>query len=112
MELRPLLDAVVGQRAAVLELLAREDQALLVLWDLLLVVDARLDTLDRVTGRNMDSDYLAGKNFYEDFKIPIHVMIQPDPAFGQQSAFGEKRTLGILGIYHKLTHNVWAVNAQ
>jgi len=36
-ERRLLLDVVVGQRPAVLELLAGEDQALLVGWDALLV---------------------------------------------------------------------------
>ena len=45
---RLLLDVVVGQRAAVLELLAGEDEALLVRGDALLVLDLRLDVLDRV----------------------------------------------------------------
>ena len=47
-ERRLLLDVVVGQRAAVLELLASEDQALLVRRDALLVLDLGLDVLDRV----------------------------------------------------------------
>ena len=47
-ERRLLLDVVVRQRAAVLELLAREDQALLVRRDALLVVDLLLDVLDGV----------------------------------------------------------------
>ena len=42
MERRLLLDVIVGQSAAVLELLAREDQALLVRRDALLVLDLRL----------------------------------------------------------------------
>ena len=40
-ESRLLLDVVIGERAAVFELLAGEDQALLVWWDALLVCDAR-----------------------------------------------------------------------
>merc|ERR1719231_1756592 len=43
-----LLDVVVLEGAAVLELLAREDQALLVRRDSLLVLDLGLDSLDGV----------------------------------------------------------------
>jgi hypothetical protein len=45
---RLLLDVVVGERAAVLQLLAREDQALLVGRDALLVLDFLLHVLDGV----------------------------------------------------------------
>ena len=45
---RLLLDVVVGERAAVFELLSRKDQTLLVGRDALLVLDLRLDVLDRV----------------------------------------------------------------
>ena len=43
-----LLDVVVRKSAAVLELLAGEDQALLVRWDTLLVLDLGLDIVDGV----------------------------------------------------------------
>ena len=43
MQRRLLLDVVVTERATVLELLAREDQALLVWGDALLVLDLGLD---------------------------------------------------------------------
>jgi hypothetical protein len=49
MQSRLLLDVVVRQRAPVLELLAREDQALLVWRDALLVLDLLLDVVDRVS---------------------------------------------------------------
>ena len=45
----PLLDVVVRERAAVLELLAREDEALLVRRDALLVLHLLLDVLDAVS---------------------------------------------------------------
>jgi hypothetical protein len=45
MKRRLLLDVVVGQRAPVLELLAREDQPLLVRRDALLVLNFGLDVL-------------------------------------------------------------------
>merc|ERR1712028_78838 len=43
-----LLDVVVGESAAVLELLAREDKALLVRGDALLILDLALDHVDGV----------------------------------------------------------------
>ena len=55
-----LLDVVVGEGAAVLELLAGEDEALLVGGDALLVLDLRLDVVDRVRGLNLQGDGLAG----------------------------------------------------
>mgnify|MGYP006098263805 CR=1 FL=1 len=48
MEGRLLLDVVVRERAAVLELLAREDEALLIRRDALLVLDLLLHVLNRV----------------------------------------------------------------
>ena len=52
---RLLLDVVVGQSAAVLKLLAREDQPLLVRRDALLVLDLRLHVLDRVAALDLES---------------------------------------------------------
>jgi hypothetical protein len=46
MECGLLLDVVVGESAAVFELFAGEDQALLVGWDALLVCDEMLDAVD------------------------------------------------------------------
>ena len=66
MERRLLLDVVVGQRAAVLELLAREDQALLVRGDALLVLDLGLDVVDGVGRLDLESDGLAGESLDED----------------------------------------------
>ncbi|OBQ34350.1 MAG: hypothetical protein AN484_26720, partial [Aphanizomenon flos-aquae WA102] len=61
-----LLDVVVGQRAAVLQLLAREDQALLVRRDALLVLDLGLDRLDVVRGLHVQRDGLARRRLDED----------------------------------------------
>jgi len=55
-ERRLLLDVVVGEGAAVLELLAGEDQALLVRGNALLVLDLGLDIVDRVGTLNLESD--------------------------------------------------------
>merc|ERR1712014_274164 len=47
---RLLLNVVVRESATILKLLASEDQALLVWWDTLLVLDLRLDVVDSVRG--------------------------------------------------------------
>ena len=65
-EARTLLDVVVRQSAAVLELLAREDQTLLVGRDALLVLDLGLDVIDRVRGLDLKGDGLAGESLNEN----------------------------------------------
>ena len=56
-----LLDVVVSQSAAILELLAGKDQALLVRGDALLVLDLALHVLDGVRRLHLQSDGLAGQ---------------------------------------------------
>ncbi len=43
------LNVVIGESTAVLELLASEDQALLIRWDAFLILDLRLDVVDGIT---------------------------------------------------------------
>ena len=66
MERGLLLDVVVRQRAAVLQLLARKDQALLVRRNALLVLDLGLHVLDGVRRLHIQSDGLAGQGLDED----------------------------------------------
>ena len=54
-----LLDVVVAEGAAILELLAGEDKALLVGDDALLVLDLGLDVIDRVGGLDVEGDGFA-----------------------------------------------------
>jgi hypothetical protein len=61
-----LLDVIVGEGAAILELLASEDEALLVWGDALLVLDLGLDVLNGVAGLNIESDGLAGEGLNKD----------------------------------------------
>ena len=63
---RLLLDVVVAQGATILQLLAGEDQTLLVWGDSLLVLDLGLDILDGVRGLHLQGDGLARKSLYED----------------------------------------------
>jgi hypothetical protein len=58
---RLLLDVVVGEGAAVLELLAGEDETLLVGGNALLVLDLRLDVVDGVRGLDLESNGLTGE---------------------------------------------------
>ena len=60
-----LLDVVVGESTAILELLAGEDQALLVRWNALLILDLRLDIVDGVGGLDLKGDGLARKGLDE-----------------------------------------------
>ena len=60
-----LLDVVIGKSAAILELLAGEDQALLVRWDSLLVLDLGLDIVNGVGGLDLKGDGLARKGLDE-----------------------------------------------
>ena len=66
---RLLLDVVVGEGAAVLELFAGEDEALLVRGDALLVLDLGLDIFDRVGGLNLKGDGLSRQGLHEDLHV-------------------------------------------
>merc|ERR1711879_953292 len=61
-----LLDVVVGEGAAVLKLLASEDEALLVRGDALLVLDLLLHVLDGVARLDLESDRLTCESLDED----------------------------------------------
>ncbi len=60
------LNIVVFQGLAVLQLLASEDQTLLVRRDALLLVHCALDSLDGVAGVDVERDSLASQGLDED----------------------------------------------
>ena len=66
MEGRLLLDVVVGQSAAIFQLLSGKDKTLLVRWDSFLVLDLGLDVLDGIGRLNLKSDGLSGEGFNKD----------------------------------------------
>ena len=72
-----LLDVVVGQGAAILELLAGEDQALLVRGNALLVLDLGLDVVDGVARLDLEGDGLTRQGLDET----ISRRISPCPNF-------------------------------
>lgn len=60
MEGRLLLDVVIGQGAAIFQLLSSKDQTLLVGRDTLLVLDLGFDIVDGVARLDLKGDGLAG----------------------------------------------------
>ena len=64
-----LLDVVVGEGAAVIELLTREDQSLLIRGDALFVLDLGLHGLNRVGGLNLQGDGLASQGLNENLHV-------------------------------------------
>ena len=67
-ERRLLLDVVVRESAAILELLSGKDQALLIRRNSLLVLDLGLDVVDRVAGLHVEGDGLSGEGFHKDLR--------------------------------------------
>ena len=61
-----LLDVVVREGSAILELLSSENESLLVWGDTLLVLDLGLDILDGVCGLDVEGDGLTGEGLDED----------------------------------------------
>lgn len=61
-----LLNVVVGKSAAILELLASKDQALLVGGNALLILDLLLDTFDGVRRLDLEGNSLTRKGLHED----------------------------------------------
>ena len=61
-----LLDVVVGQGPAILQLLARKDEPLLVGGNALLVLDLGLHVLDGVGGLHLQSNSLAREGLYKN----------------------------------------------
>jgi len=66
MESGLLLDVVVGEGSAVLELLTSEDKSLLVWWNTFLVLDLGFDIFNGVSWLNIEGDGLASESLDED----------------------------------------------
>merc|ERR1712012_799471 len=74
MEGRLLLDVVVGESPAILQLLAGEDQPLLIWGDTLLVLDLGLDILNAIRGLDLEGDGLPCEGLDED----LHASPEPE----------------------------------
>jgi len=86
-----LLNVVVRKGAAILQLLASEDQALLVRRDALLVLDLGLDIVDRVRGLNLEGDGLAREGLHEAVEsigVSLYIFLpSQDFGVGEAAAF-------------------------
>ena len=65
------IDLLVVQRTSVFELLASEDETLLVGRDALLVLDFGLDIVDSVRRLDFEGDGLSGEGFHEDLHVEL-----------------------------------------
>ncbi|KFQ91851.1 hypothetical protein Y956_05939, partial [Nipponia nippon] len=84
-----LLDVVVGEGAPILQLLASEDQPLLIGGDPLLVLDLGLDVLNGVAGLNLQGDGLAGQGLHEDLHATSETQHQVQGGFLLDVVVGE-----------------------
>ena len=66
MECRLLLNVVVSKSATILELLASEDEALLIGWNSLLILNLGLDVFDGITRFDIKSDGLTSESLDKD----------------------------------------------
>merc|ERR1712184_119454 len=66
-----LLDVVIAESTAALELLASEDKPLLVWGNSLLILDLGLDVLDGVRGLHLQGDGLPGQGLHEDLHLLV-----------------------------------------
>merc|ERR1712050_262457 len=66
MQRRFFLDVVVGQCAAILELLPSKNQALLIWWDSFFVLDLSFYVVNSVRCLNIQRDRLTCERFHED----------------------------------------------
>jgi hypothetical protein len=63
-----LLDVIITQSAAILELLSSKDKTLLVRGDSFLVLDLRLHVIDGVARLDIESDGLSGEGLDENLR--------------------------------------------
>jgi hypothetical protein len=78
---RFFLNVVVRKGATILELFAGEDQALLVGRDTLLVLNLRLDVVDRVRGFDLEGDGFTGQGLDEDLHSTAEAEDQVESRF-------------------------------
>ena len=93
-----LLDVVIAQGASVLQLLAGEDQALLVRRDALLVLDLGLDVVDRVAGLDLEGDGLAREGLDEAGRVDGEFLV-PRFVAGEWLGDGRCKTAARRGLH-------------
>lgn len=69
MQRRLLLNVVVGEGTAILELLSGEDQPLLVRGNPFLILDLGFNVVDGVGALHLEGDGLSGEGFHKDLHL-------------------------------------------
>lgn len=59
------MNVIIGKSATVFKLLSREDQALLIGWNTLFVLNLGFDIVDSIGRLHLEGDCLAGEGFDE-----------------------------------------------
>lgn len=78
MERRLLGDVVITQSTIIFELLAGEDQTLLIGWDPLLILDLALDGLYVVTGFDVERDRFSRERLNEQLEAHDYTTLYTD----------------------------------
>ena len=92
-------DILVAQGAAIFELLAGEDETLLVGRDALLVLDLGLDIVDSVRGLDLEGDGLSGEGLDEDLHADVEEEFVEEVVVVDREGWGRRngRSGGFIG---------------
>ena len=88
-----LLDVVVRESSAILQLLSGEDQSLLVWWDSLLVLDLGLDVLNGVCWLDIEGDGLTSESLDEDLHTSSESQDEMESGFLLDVVVGESSSI-------------------
>jgi len=93
MESALLLDVVVTQSTAILQLLTSKNQSLLVRWDTLLILDLRLNVVNGVRRLDLQCDGLSSQSLDEDLHTTTQTENQVKSAFLLNVVVGKGATV-------------------
>jgi len=93
MERRLLLDVVVGQSTTIFQLLASENQTLLIRRDTFLILNLGLDILNGVGWFHLQSDGLASQRFHEDLHATTQTEDQMEGGLLLDVVVGQSTTI-------------------
>merc|ERR1719183_374669 len=87
------LNVVVGKSATVFQLLASEDQTLLVRWNALLILDLGLNIVNGIRSLHVKRDRFAGQSFDEDLHTTTEAENQMQSTFFLNVVIGKSTTI-------------------
>merc|ERR1719183_2805432 len=87
------LNVVIGKSATILQLLASEDQTLLVRWNALLILDLGLNIVNGIRSLHVKCDRFAGQSFDEDLHTTTEAKNQMQSTFFLNVVIGKSATI-------------------